>query len=128
MERLPADGNHLDELSRRIIGCAFRVSNTLGAGFCEKVYENALAHELRKAKVKVEQQKHVAVNYDGQIVGNFYADLVVADSIILELKAAKTIADYVTVQCLNFLAATKLPLCLMLNFGNAKVEIKRFRN
>jgi len=118
---------NLNRLSERIIGCAFEVSNTLGCGFLEKVYENAMAHELRKNGLQVTQQASIKVHYDGVVVGDYFADLLVAETVIVELKAVKNIPDAFTAQCLNYLKATDLPLCLLLNFGNPRVEIKRFR-
>jgi len=115
----------LNDISGRIIGCAFTVANALGSGFLEKVYENALAHELRKAGLKTEQQQAINVAYDGVIVGEYLADLLVEGSVIVELKAAKALDDVHLAQCLNYLKATGLPLCLLLNFGSPKLEIKR---
>jgi len=123
--RLPED--KLNELSERIIGCAFQVSNTLGCGFLEKVYENALAHELRKSALHVKQQEPIKVFYDRVVVGEYFTDLLVADAVIVELKATKDIGEVFTAQCLNYLKATKLSLCLLLNFGKPRVEIKRYR-
>ena len=114
-------------LSERIIGCAFRVSNALGSGFLEKVYENALAHEVRKSGLEVKQQHPIKVYYDGVMVGDYYADLLVAHTIVLELKATSEMSPVFAAQCLNYLKATGLPLCLLLNFGKPRVEIKRFR-
>ena len=115
----------LHELSERIIGCAFTVSNTLGAGFLEKVYENALAHELRRGGLTVFQQHTVAVHYDGVVVGTYAADLLVEDTIVVELKAVKALDAIYSAQCLNYLKATNLRLCLLLNFGTPRMEIKR---
>lgn len=116
---------HLKPLSEKIIGGAFNVSNSLGPGFLEKVYENALAHELRKAGLDVRQQFPVDVVYDGVVVGEFVADLLVESQIVVELKAAKNLDDAHLAQCLNYLKATRLPLCLLLNFGKPRVEVKR---
>ena len=115
-----------DPLTERIIGCAFKVANTLGPGFLEKVYENALAHELRKAGISVVQQQPIQVHYDGILVGDFVADLVVEGSVILELKATKDFTDFYAAQCLNYLKATQLSVCLLLNFGRAKLEVRRY--
>ena len=115
----------LNKLSEKVIGCAFSVSNFLGAGFLEKVYENALAYELRKANLKVEQQKPVNVFYENVIVGEYIADLLIEDSLLIELKTVEKFNEAHFAQSLNYLKATKLPLCLLLNFGNPKVEIKR---
>ncbi len=82
-----------DTLSEQIIGCAFRVANTLGNGFLEKVYENALAHELQKAGLNFEQQFPIRVSYDGEIVGDYLADLLVEGRILVELKAVKALDE-----------------------------------
>jgi len=100
---------HLNPLTEKIIGCAFRVSNTLGPGFLEKVYENALAHELRKSGLEVRQQYPISVLYDGQVVGEFLADLLINDQIVVELKAARNLDDAHMAQCLNYLKATVVP-------------------
>ena len=115
----------LNQITEKIIGCAFKVSNTLGCGFVEKVYENALAHELRKAGLRVQQQYPIKVYYDGIVVGEFAADLLVEESVLVELKAIKTMGEKEQAQCVNYLKATKLPLCLLINLGNPKVDIKR---
>ena len=122
------EAEKLNELTGEIIRCAFAVSNELGAGFLEKVYENALAHELQKAGLAVEQQKGIQVIYDGVVVGDYFADLVVNGSVIVELKAVKMFDNVHYAQCLNYLKATGLQICLLLNFGVPKVEIKRFVN
>ena len=111
-------------LTQRIIGCAYAVSNSLGAGFLKKVYENALAHELRKHGLRVEQQHAMNVYYDG-IVGQYVADLLVESAVLIEVKAIRALDDVHLAQCLNYLRATRLNLCLLINFGNPKVEIKR---
>jgi GxxExxY protein len=121
-----ADEIRTNELSERIIGCAFRVLNTLGAGFLEKVYENTLAHEVREAGLSVEQQKGITVYYNGIVVGIYVADLVVEGTVVVELKAGKTLDPAYTAQCLNCLTATGLRLCLLLNFGRPRLEIHRF--
>jgi GxxExxY protein len=123
-----ADETGVNRLSERIIGCAFRVINTLGAGFLEKVYENALAHELRKAGLAVTQQSGIVVCYDGVVVGQYAVDLLVEGTVMVELKAVKALDGAHDAQCINYLKATSLPLCLLLNFGKSRVEIKRFAN
>ena len=120
-----ADEAETNQLSERIIGAAFQVLNTLGAGFLEKVYENALAHELRKAGLTVAQQHGITVTYDGVVVGEYAVDLVVEGTIIVELKAIKALDNAHTAQCLNYLKATGLHLCLLLNFGKPRLEIHR---
>lgn len=115
-----------DPLTQRIIGCAYRVANELGHGFLEKVYENALAHELRKADLKVVQQQGIQVHDDGLLVGEFAADLLVEDTVIVELKAGRAIDDSHVTQCLNYLKATGLETCLLINFGKARIDVRRF--
>jgi GxxExxY protein len=115
----------LNALSERIIGCAFAVANGLGSGFLEKVYENALAHELRKAGLRVAQQQGVSVVYDDVIVGEYAADLLVEAAIVVELKAVRTLDDVHQAQCMNYLRATGMHLCLLLNFGRPRLEIRR---
>jgi GxxExxY protein len=115
----------VNRLSERIIGCAFRVLNTLGAGFFEKVCENALAHELRKAGLLVAQQQGITVIYDGIVVGDDNVDILVEGTIIIELKAIKALDNAHTAQCLNTLKATGLHLCLLLNFGKSRLAIQR---
>ena len=116
-----------NELTGVIIGCAFTVSNTLGSGFLEKVYENALVHELRKHHLRVEQQEPISVTYDGVVVGEFFADDLVEEVVIQELKVAREHSAVFVAQCLNYLKATDFPLCLLLNFGTPRLEIKRLR-
>jgi GxxExxY protein len=120
-----ADEIRTNALSERIIGCAFRVLNTPGAGFLEKVYENALAHEMREAGLSVVQQKGITVYYNGIIVGEYVADLVVEETVVVELKASKTLDPAYTAQCINYLKATGLHLCLLLNFSRPRLEIRR---
>ena len=115
-------------LTEKVIKCAFTVSNTLGCGFLEKVYENALAHELRKAGLQVQQQHGITVYYDGIAVGVYTADLLVEGILLLELKAVKDLDDIHLAQCLNYLKATNLQLCLLMNFGKPKLEFRRIVN
>lgn len=115
----------LDRLTEKIIRCAFRVSNTLGSGFLEKVYENALAIELRKSGLRAEQQRDIHVHYEGTVVGDYAADLLVEDRVIVELKAVRELDDIHAAQCMNYLKATGLSVCLLLSFGKSKVQVKR---
>ena len=115
----------LNRMTEQIIGGAFTVSNELGSGFLEEVYENALAHELRKAGIRVEQQYPIQVHYDGIVVGNYVADLRVEGCVLVELKAIKALSNIEMAQCLNYLEATDLRVCLLLNFGQPRVEVKR---
>lgn len=114
-----------DPLTERILGCAYKVSNGLGPGFLEKVYENALAHELERAGLAFERQKPLEVWYEGIRVGLFLADLVVEGRVLVELKAVRALDDNHLAQGLNYLRATALPICLLLNFGVPKLEIRR---
>jgi GxxExxY protein len=120
-----ADQRRLDEITEKIIGCAFTVSNVLGAGFVEKVYENALALELRAADLSVVQQHPIAVRYKGVVVGEFVADLLVAGEVLVELKAIKSFDEAHSSQCMNHLRGTGLHVCLLFNFGKPRVELKR---
>jgi GxxExxY protein len=112
-------------LTERVIGCAFQVSNALGCGFLERVYENALAHEIHKAGLLVQQQVPIKVTYDGVTVGDYTADLVVEGRVMLELKAVSALDEIHTAQCINYLKATGLRLCLLINFGKPRIEIRR---
>ena len=111
-------------LTDKIIKCFYTVYNTLGFGFLEKVYENAMIIELQKAGMRAEKQKPIKVNYENKLVGEYFADIVVEDSIILELKAAEYIVEEHELQLVNYLKATELEIGLLLNFGKTP-EIKR---
>lgn len=113
--------NHLTE---QIIACAYRVHSTLGPGFLEKVYENALRIELEEAALEVAQQVPIPVKYHGHMVGDFYADLWVESRVLVELKAMRTLAREHEVQLVNYLQATGVEDGLLINFG-ASVEVKR---
>lgn len=112
------------ELTAGIINAFYDVYNTLGYGFLEKVYENALVHELRKRGYEIVPQAPLKVYYDGAVVGEYYADLLVNGQVILELKAAKAIAEEHGAQLLNYLKASKIDVGLVLNFG-PKPEFRR---
>ena len=114
-----------DPLTEAVIGCVFRVANGLGVGFLEKVYENALTIALRMAGLEVQQQVHVAVHFEGQNVGDYIGDILVEGRLLLELKACKALEDNHIAQCLNYLKATGIPTCLLINFGTPKPQIKR---
>ncbi|WP_047550438.1 GxxExxY protein [Methylotenera sp. G11] len=118
----------LDEISQKIIGCAYKVSNSLGNGFVEKVYENALCIDLINAGLELKQQQNLHVLYQNIIVGDFTADIIVNNLIIVELKACKGLDTVHQAQCMNYLKATNLSVCLLINFGNPKVEIRRIVN
>ncbi len=123
-----ADDPALTKITEQIIGCAYKVANTLGVGFLEKVYENALVHELRKCELSVEQQRAVDVWYDGVVVGVYIADILVADSVIVEVKSVAALNEIHAAQSLNYLRATGLPIALLINFGRSRIEIKRIAN
>ena len=113
------------ELTEKIIGCAYHVYNRMGYGFLESVYEKCMLIELRKACLNAESQVPVTVRYDGEIVGEFFADILVEDTIILELKSVSHVAKAHEVQLVNYLVATGKEIGLLLNFGEEKVEVKR---
>jgi GxxExxY protein len=115
----------LDQITERIIGCVHQVSNTLGSGFLEKVYENALAVELARAGLRVAQQRRIEVRYRDVLVGEFVADILVEECVIIEIKAVKSFEDIHTAQCVNYLKATGLQVCLLVNFGSSKAMVKR---
>jgi len=113
------------ELTEKIIGCTYRVYNKMGFGFLESVYEKCLLIELHKAGLKSESQKAVTVYYDSEVVGEFVADIIVEDTIILELKSVKQIVQAHEIQLVNYLVATGKPIGLLLNFDEQKVDVKR---
>ena len=114
-----------DALTGTIIGCAFKVSNTLGKGFLEKVYENALAIEIKSSGINCEQQKPIHVAYRGVMVGDYYADILLDGQVIIEIKAAKAFEDVHKAQLINYLKATGIHRGLLLNFGTPKLGILR---
>jgi GxxExxY protein len=118
----------IDEIAEKVIGSVFTVSNKLGAGFLEKIYETALALELTKAGLTVIQQAPIKIYYDGTIIGEYFGDLVVEQLVLVELKTVRAFDDIHMAQCLNYLKATGLTVCLLMNFAKPKVEIKRIVN
>ncbi len=113
------------KLTETIIGYAMKVHSALGPGFLESVYQNALAHELRKAGLRVECERPIEVRYDGVVVGNFSADMLVEGCILIENKAVQALAPAHEVQLVNYLTATGIDLGLLLNFGADKLQFKR---
>jgi GxxExxY protein len=113
-----------DDLTQKIIGCAYAVHNALGPGFLEKVYENSLRIELEKLGLAVRQQEPINVIYQGQVVGEYYADLWVDERVVIELKATQMLVKLHEVQLVNYLAATGIDCGLLLNFGPS-VQVKR---
>jgi len=126
--QINADERRLNALSEEIIGAAFEVSNVLGAGFLEKVYENALNIELNLRGIKSFQQAPLKLYYKNELVGDYIADILVENEIIVEVKAVKELDAIHTAQCLNYLRITGLKLCLLFNFSKPRVEIKRIVN
>ena len=122
------DRAELNLLARRIIVCSFEVAKHLKYGYLEKVYENAMAYELKKIGIKARQQYPIQVKYKEIIAGEYVADLLVEDKILVELKTASGIDGSHIAQCLNYLTATDLRLGLLINFGETKVEFKRLVN
>lgn len=119
---------HDDELTKLIIGLAFKVHNTLGPGYLEKVYENALRIELCKSGLSVKQQNPISVYYGDEIIGDFVVDLWVEDRLIIEVKAISKLNKQHEVQLVNYLTATGVNTGLLINFGPS-VQVKRkFRN
>ena len=113
------------KLTEKIIGCAYRVYNRMGFGFLESVYEKCMLIELNKAGLNADSQKPIKVYYDNEVVGDFVADIIVNDTIILELKSVRRIIRAHEVQLVNYLVATRRPVGLLLNFGERKVDVKR---
>jgi len=115
---------NIDQLTEHIIACAYQVHNVLGPGFLEKVYENALRIELEEQGLAVGQQTPIPVYYRDRIVGDFAADLIVEQQVIIELKALRALAKEHEVQLVNYLQATGMDNGLLINFGPS-VEVKR---
>ena len=113
------------ELSDRVINCAFQVHKTLGYGFLEKVYENSLIIELKLSGIDAKQQEPIPVLYKGKMVGDYRADILVENKIILELKAEKSLNTAHEAQLINYLKATNIKVGYLLNFGRYKLEFKR---
>ena len=124
MNRMEEESKEYD-LCGQVIGAAMKVHSTLGPGFLESVYQNALIWELRKAGLRSEAEKPISVHYDGQLVGAFTADVLVDDAVIVELKAVQTLAKAHEVQLVNYLVATGFDEGLLLNFGAERLEFKK---
>jgi GxxExxY protein len=113
------------DLTGKVIGLAMKVHSTLGAGFLESVYHKALALELQKSGIRFESEKKLTVLYDGVLVGEFVADMLVEDELIVELKAVQALATAPEVQTVNYLVATGIDFGLLLNFGAERLEFKK---
>ncbi len=113
------------EISYKIIGLAMEVHSKLGWGFLEKVYENAMMLLFRRDGIEAKQQAPIKVYFEGQVVGEYFADILIEDKIILEIKALDKIIDAHIAQTLNYLKATGLQLAITLNFGKKRLEYER---
>ncbi|MFA5423240.1 MAG: GxxExxY protein [Phycisphaerae bacterium] len=114
-----------EDITEKIIGCAYEMYNRMGFGFLESVYRNCLMIELKKASLKTEAEKPIVVMYEGGIVGEFKADIVVEDNIIVELKSVRQLTKIHEAQLVNYLVATGKPIGLLINFGEQKVDVRR---
>lgn len=112
-------------VSKQVIGCGLEVSNNLGSGFLESVYENALTIELKRQGLKFERQKQINVAYKGEVIGNYVADLIVEEKLLVELKALSNFTGDHEAQVMNYLRATGLGVGLLLNFGTPRLGIRR---
>ncbi|WP_133510334.1 GxxExxY protein [Candidatus Thiosymbion oneisti] len=114
-----------EPISRRVIGCAFEVSNILGPGFLESVYENALCVELAEQRIPFERQRELVVRYKDRVVGTFVADILVAGELLVELKAVNRVIAEHSAQVMNYLRGTGLSVGLLLNFGTPRLGVNR---
>jgi len=117
----------INVLTHKVIGCAYKVHNTLGFGFLEKVYENALRFELNKQGIHVRQQPKLPVFYDGKQVGLYFPDLWIDDRLIIEIKAAVGLAIEHELKLIHYLAATGVDSGLLINFGTSVQVRRKFR-
>jgi GxxExxY protein len=113
------------DLTKQIIGCAYKVYNTMGFGYLESVYEKSMLIELQKVGIVAQSQVPIDVFYENQNVGKFVADILVEDKVIVELKSVKTIIRAHEVQLVNYLTATQKDIGLIINFAESEVEVKR---
>jgi GxxExxY protein len=120
-----ADQDKLDSLTERVLGAVFEVTNTLGAGFLEKVYRRALLRELGIRGIRATAEASFTVIYKGQSVGEYFADPLVEYVLVVELKCVERLSSEHTAQCLNYLRASGRTVCLLVNFQKPKVEWKR---
>jgi len=114
-----------EELTHKIIGCAYKVFNELGFGFLESVYQKAMIIELNKNGLQYEVEKPLKVYYISNVVGDYYIDLYIEDAVIVELKSVENITKQHEVQLVNYLSGTKKDIGLLINFGLTGVEVKR---
>ncbi|MEO8665551.1 MAG: GxxExxY protein [Ignavibacteria bacterium] len=119
------DEYKLKVLTEKIIGCCFKVYNKMGFGYLESVYEKCLMIEFRKSNIGAEFQKPITVSYDGYVVGEFYADVLIEDNIIIEVKSIRQLSKIHEMQLVNYLVSTGKDIGLLINFGEERVEVKR---
>jgi GxxExxY protein len=119
------NADSFDSLTGKVVGAILEVSNTLGAGFLEKVYERALLRELHLRGIRAIAQASLSVTYKGHSVGEYFADILVEDILVVELKCVERLANEHTAQCLNYLRASGRTVCLLVNFQKPRVEWKR---
>ena len=119
------NNEQIDKITETVIGCAFEIINELGIGFLESVYHNALCLLLKQKGLRVSIQHPIKVQFRGECVGDFFADLFVEECLIVELKAVKALAPEHQAQTINYLRATGIEVGLLINFGNPKLEFKR---
>ena len=117
----------IDEITERIIGCCFKVHRSLGSGFLEKIYENALMIELERAGLRARQQSPVPVNYEGHRIGEYFADVIVEDTVVCELKAGDALGKEHEIQLVHYLMATGIDVGLLINFGKSVTVKRKFR-
>ena len=115
----------MNVLTENVLGAVFEVSNTLGCGFLEKVYQRALLTELRLRGIRATSEASFVVTYKGRPVGNYFADLLVEDTLVVEVKCVQHLGNGDTAQCLNYLRASGRTVCLLVNFQHPKVEWRR---
>lgn len=122
---IQSNSDSINMLTHSIIGCAFKVYNTLGFGFLESVYEKSLLIELNKLNISTKAQEPIKVYYEDKVVGDYYADILIENKLILELKSVRQLAEVHEVQLVNYLKATSIENGLLINFGPEKVDVKR---
>ncbi len=115
----------MSKISKRVIGCALEVHRSIGCGFLEAVYENALVVEFRQCSISFKRQVPFQICYKDEIIGKYRADFVIEDVLLLELKAARTLTPICEAQLLNYLHASGIGVGLLMNFGSRSLQIKR---
>jgi len=114
-----------DPLTEKIIGCAIKIHKSLGPGFLECIYHQALAHELNKANIEYISEARLEVVYDGIVLGDYVADFVINKRVVVELKAVEVLTKSHEIQLVNYLAAIRFDVGLLINFGGQKIQVKR---